>query len=81
MGRALQILAILVMVILVKNSVVDSAGTPQAYVRRDPGHPQWHHGAFQDVKDTVRSDVRQMLHTRAEVSLYALMLLILSFGI
>lgn len=35
--------------------------------RRDPGHPQWHHGAFQDVKDGVRSDVRRMLHTRAEV--------------
>lgn len=39
---------------------------PQAY-RRDPGHPTWHHGAFQDVKDSVRSDVRQMLHSRAEV--------------
>ncbi|KAK6160966.1 hypothetical protein DH2020_004347 [Rehmannia glutinosa] len=43
---------------------VESA--PQAY-RRDPGHPAWHHGAFQDVKDSVRSDVRQMLHSRAEV--------------
>ncbi|KAI3469273.1 hypothetical protein Pfo_025936 [Paulownia fortunei] len=43
---------------------VESA--PQAY-RRDPGHPTWHHGAFQDVKDSVRSDVRQMLHSRAEV--------------
>ncbi|XP_073050382.1 uncharacterized protein [Primulina eburnea] len=39
---------------------------PQAY-RRDPGHPTWHHGAFQDVRDSVRSDVRQMLHSRAEV--------------
>ncbi|KAG6431362.1 hypothetical protein SASPL_109441 [Salvia splendens] len=39
---------------------------PQAY-RRDPGHPTWHHGAFHDVKDSVRSDVRQMLHSRAEV--------------
>lgn len=43
---------------------VESA--PRAY-RRDPGHPTWHHGAFQDVKDSVRSDVRQMLHSRAEV--------------
>ncbi|KAL2229668.1 uncharacterized protein LOC105178880 [Sesamum indicum] len=43
---------------------VESA--PQAY-RRDPGHPTWHHGAFHDVKDSVRSDVRQMLHSRAEV--------------
>ncbi|KAI9194736.1 hypothetical protein LWI28_008809 [Acer negundo] len=35
--------------------------------RRDPGHPHWHHGAFHDVKGSVRSDVRRMLHTRAEV--------------
>ncbi|KAJ3683034.1 hypothetical protein LUZ60_013261 [Juncus effusus] len=35
--------------------------------RRDPGHPQWHHGAFHDVQDGVRADVRRMLHTRAEV--------------
>jgi len=39
---------------------------PQAF-RRDPGHPQWHHGAFHDVRDSVRSDVRRMLHTRAQV--------------
>lgn len=42
------------------------SAAPQAF-RRDPGHPQWHHGAFHDVKDSVRSDVRRMLHTRAEV--------------
>ncbi|XP_072983753.1 uncharacterized protein [Typha latifolia] len=35
--------------------------------RRDPGHPQWHHGAFHDVQNSVRADVRRMLHTRAEV--------------
>ncbi|KAG6428284.1 hypothetical protein SASPL_112535 [Salvia splendens] len=50
--------------ILLSLIFVESA--PQAY-RRDPGHPTWHHGAFQDVKDSVRSDVRQMLHSRAEV--------------
>ncbi|KAL6519763.1 hypothetical protein OROMI_032657 [Orobanche minor] len=50
--------------ILLSLICVESA--PQAY-RRDPGHPAWHHGAFQDVKDSVRSDVRQMLHSRAEV--------------
>ncbi|WCJ23297.1 hypothetical protein M5689_005329 [Euphorbia peplus] len=43
-----------------------SNAAPQAF-RRDPGHPQWHHGAFHDVRDSVRSDVRRMLHTRAEV--------------
>lgn len=46
--------------------VCQSESAPQAY-RRDPGHQQWHHGAFQDVKEDVRSEVRQMLHSRAEV--------------
>lgn len=39
----------------------------QRAFRRDPGHPQWHHGAFHDLQSTVREDVRRMLHTRAEV--------------
>lgn len=43
-----------------------SESAPQAF-RRDPGHPQWHHGAFHDVRDTIRSEVRRLLHTRAEV--------------
>ncbi|KAL3829322.1 hypothetical protein ACJIZ3_018124 [Penstemon smallii] len=47
-------------------SLISVESAPQAY-RRDPGHPTWHHGAFQDVKESVRSDVRQMLHSRAEV--------------
>ncbi|KAG8370534.1 hypothetical protein BUALT_Bualt14G0127000 [Buddleja alternifolia] len=50
--------------ILLRFISVQSA--PQAY-RRDPGHPTWHHGAFHDVKDSIRSEVRQMLHSRAEV--------------
>lgn len=45
---------------------VSEAKAPQAF-RRDPGHPQWHHSAFHDVRDSVRSDVRRMLHSRAEV--------------
>ncbi|KAF3456370.1 hypothetical protein FNV43_RR01020 [Rhamnella rubrinervis] len=45
--------------------VTESA--PRQAFRRDPGHPQWHHGAFHDVRDSVRSDVRRMLHSRAEV--------------
>ncbi|KAF9594602.1 hypothetical protein IFM89_034224 [Coptis chinensis] len=44
-----------------------SNSAKQQPFRRDPGHPQWHHGAFHDVKDTIRSDIRRMLHTRAEV--------------
>ncbi|KAK4737561.1 hypothetical protein R3W88_001258 [Solanum pinnatisectum] len=43
-----------------------SESASQAY-RSNPGHQQWHHGAFQDVKENVRSEVRQMLHSRAEV--------------
>lgn len=48
--------------------VFQSESAPQAF-RRDPGHPQWHHGAFHDVRGTIRSDVRRMLHSRAEVNL------------
>ena len=43
-----------------------SESAPQAF-RREPGHPQWHHSAFHDVRESVRSDVRRMLHSRAEV--------------
>ncbi|XP_057957341.1 uncharacterized protein LOC131150558 [Malania oleifera] len=46
--------------------LLQSESAPQAF-RRDPGHAQWHHGAFHDVRDSVRSDVRRMLHSRAEV--------------
>ncbi|KAM4127056.1 hypothetical protein ACJW30_02G061900 [Castanea mollissima] len=46
--------------------VNQSESAPQAF-RRDPGHPQWHHGAFHDVRDSIRSDIRRLLHTRAEV--------------
>lgn len=43
-----------------------SESKPQAF-KKDQGHAQWHHSAFHDVRDSVRSDVRQMLHSRAEV--------------
>lgn len=43
-----------------------SESAPQAF-RRESSHLQWHHGAFHDVRDSVRSDVRRMLHSRAEV--------------
>ncbi|KAG8370537.1 hypothetical protein BUALT_Bualt14G0127300 [Buddleja alternifolia] len=44
-------------------SFISVQSAPQA-CRSDPGHPTWHHGAFHDVKDSIRSDVR---HFRAEV--------------
>uniref|UniRef100_A0A5B7BXW3 DUF7906 domain-containing protein n=1 Tax=Davidia involucrata TaxID=16924 RepID=A0A5B7BXW3_DAVIN len=53
-------------VVTVSLILLQLEAAPQAF-RRDPGHPQWHHGAFQDVKDSIRSDVRRMLHSRAEV--------------
>ena len=45
---------------------VAAAASAEAF-RRDPGHAQWHHGAFHDVEDSIRADIRRMLHTRAEV--------------
>ncbi|KAH7573457.1 hypothetical protein JRO89_XS03G0152600 [Xanthoceras sorbifolium] len=53
-------------IIALSQLTLRSESAQQAF-RRDPGHPHWHHGAFHDVKDGVRSDVRRMLHTRAEV--------------
>ncbi|XP_062174534.1 uncharacterized protein LOC133879771 [Alnus glutinosa] len=47
--------------------VIPSESAARQAFRRDPGHPQWHHGAFHDVRDTVRTDVHRLLHTRAEV--------------
>ncbi|KAA8531214.1 hypothetical protein F0562_005872 [Nyssa sinensis] len=57
-------------VVTVSLILLQSEAARQAF-RRDPGHPQWHHGAFQDVKDSIRSDVRSMLHSRAEVPFQA----------
>ncbi|KAL5782115.1 hypothetical protein ACOSP7_007144 [Xanthoceras sorbifolium] len=54
------------LIIALSQLTLRSESAQQAF-RRDPGHPHWHHGAFHDVKDGVRSDVRRMLHTRAEV--------------
>ncbi|PON64936.1 Transmembrane protein [Parasponia andersonii] len=56
-ARVLLVLSLLLFV---------SESKPRAF-KKDQGHAQWHHSAFQDVRDSVRSDVRQMLHSRAEV--------------
>lgn len=61
----LRIYSLLIVVLSLVVFVTESA--PHQAFRRDPGHPQWHHGAFHDVRDSVRSDVRRMLHSRAEV--------------
>lgn len=55
----------ILLIILIQLNYSQSA--PSKAYKRDPGHPQWHHSAFQDVKESVRSDVRSMLHSRAEV--------------
>ena len=54
------------LLLLAAAAAVSSAPRREAF-RRDPGHPHWHHGAFHDVEDSVRAEVRRMLHTRAEV--------------
>ncbi|XP_058757608.1 uncharacterized protein LOC131630884 [Vicia villosa] len=56
----------IILIILNFLLLTQSESAPQAF-KREPGHPQWHHGAFHDVRDTVRSDIRRMLHSRAEV--------------
>ncbi|KAL1334949.1 hypothetical protein HN51_063887 [Arachis hypogaea] len=57
---------ILLLFALLSHHLTQSDSAPQAF-KRGTGHPQWHHGAFHDVRDSVRSDVRRMLHSRAEV--------------
>lgn len=54
------------LLLLAAAAAVSSAPRREAF-RRDPGHPHWHHGAFHDVEESIRADVRRMLHTRAEV--------------
>ncbi|KAL9410143.1 hypothetical protein AB3S75_043992 [Citrus x aurantiifolia] len=53
--------------ILTLSQLVFQSESAREAFRREPGHPLWHHGAFLDVRDSVRSDVRHMLHSRAEV--------------
>ncbi|KAF8683912.1 hypothetical protein HU200_044856 [Digitaria exilis] len=55
-----------ILLFLAAAAAVSSAPRREAF-RRDPGHPHWHHGAFHDVEESIRADVRRMLHTRAEV--------------
>ncbi|KAG0492025.1 hypothetical protein HPP92_005423 [Vanilla planifolia] len=63
MGSVLRVAVIFSTLYLIL-SIVCSA--PQPF-RRDPGHPHWHHSAFHDVQESVRSDIRRMFHSRAEV--------------
>ncbi|KAM0831297.1 hypothetical protein ACQ4PT_065640 [Festuca glaucescens] len=60
-------LLLLRMLFLLMVAAAASAAARREAFRRDPGHAQWHHGAFHDVEDSIRADVRRMLHTRAEV--------------
>jgi hypothetical protein len=60
--------------------VIPSESAARQAFRRDPGHPQWHHGAFHDVRDTVRTDVHRLLHTRAEVLIWLRFLVFSNFS-
>ncbi|XP_037430615.1 uncharacterized protein LOC119296316 [Triticum dicoccoides] len=55
-----------ILFLLAVTAAASAAARREAF-RRDPGHEHWHHGAFHDVEESVRADVRRMLHTRAEV--------------
>lgn len=58
--------SIITLIIPIFLLLTQSESAPQPF-KREPGHPQWHHSAFHDVRDSVRSDIRRMLHSRAEV--------------
>lgn len=67
---AVELNSLLLLPIFVLSLLAGQFESAPQPLRRNPGHPQWHHGAFHDVRDSVRSDVRRMLHSRAEVTLY-----------
>ncbi|CAN6923198.1 unnamed protein product [Brassica oleracea] len=56
-----------VVILTVLSGLVSRSESAQQPFRREPGHTHWHHSAFLDVRESVRSDVRRMLHSRAEV--------------
>ncbi|KAF2533371.1 hypothetical protein F2Q70_00032655 [Brassica cretica] len=58
---------LLVAFLAVLSGLVYRTESAQQPFRREPGHAHWHHSAFLDVRESVRSDVRRMLHSRAEV--------------
>lgn len=73
-------------VVIVLSLLVFVSDSARHAFRRDPGHPQWHHSAFHDVRDSVQSDVRRMLHSRAEVNfllifMYRIYASVLAFGL
>ncbi|XP_022722292.1 uncharacterized protein LOC111279598 isoform X2 [Durio zibethinus] len=65
-SRLPSILPYTLLLVALSGLATHSESAQQAF-KRDPGHPHWHHSAFLDVRDSVRSDVRRTLHTRAEV--------------
>ncbi|KAJ4753692.1 transmembrane protein [Rhynchospora pubera] len=67
MGTLIRSPPLLLLFLLSSFLLLPAAQPARQAFRRDPGHPQWHHGAFHDVQESVRADVRRMLHTRAEV--------------
>lgn len=64
--RGLQASKLCVLVLILV-SVLLCTGEGKEAFRRDPGHPQWHHSAFQDVTDNLKFEMRHMLHSRAQV--------------
>ncbi|XP_024519591.1 uncharacterized protein LOC9646786 [Selaginella moellendorffii] len=57
----------LVLLLLLTLTGVIQALAAYSDVFRHASAPQFHHGAFQDISDSIRFDVHRFLHSRAEV--------------
>lgn len=67
--RTIAVVNLLLIALLLLLVPIQAATEP---FRRDPGHPQWHHGSFQDHRDTVRKMTHELLHSSAQVLVQAL---------
>lgn len=65
-GERWTVVAIAVAILPLLASLKEAGAVTDPF-RRDPGHPQWHHGNFQDHKDNVRRMTHELLHSRAQV--------------
>eukprot|EP00250_Pteridium_aquilinum_P008214 c17771_g1_i3 orf=536-2992(-) len=63
----MRMMMMIVVVVVVVVLVGSGAGVKAEPFRRDVGHPQWHHSAFQDIPVNYKHEMRQLLHSRAQV--------------